>query len=63
MNSYVYYLSCPICRCSISTWLRHNPNYSKLIIKRKSRPKAKRKITIKQQPKHHRETSKAEPTS
>ncbi|CAF4245828.1 unnamed protein product [Rotaria socialis] len=29
-------LACPFCRCRLSTWLRRNPDYSKLIITRQS---------------------------
>jgi uncharacterized protein YbaR (Trm112 family) len=29
-------LACPFCRRRLSTWLRYNPDYSKLIIKRES---------------------------
>ncbi len=60
-------LACPFCRCRISTWLRHNPDYSKFIIKRESKPrKNKKKIVVKQQqqqPKRRYQTSKPKPTS
>ena len=59
-------LTCPFCRCRISTWLRHNPDHSKLIIKRESTSgKSKKKIVVKQksQPKRHYQTSKPKPTS
>jgi transposase InsO family protein len=59
-------LACPFCRCRISTWLRHNPDYSKFIIKRESKPrKTKKKIVVKQQqqPKRRYQTSKPKPTS
>jgi glutaredoxin len=58
-------LTCPFCRCRISTWLRHNPDYSKLIIQRESKPtKNQKKIVVKQQqPKRRYQTSKPKPTS
>ncbi len=56
-------LTCPFCRCRISTWLRHNPDYSKLIIKREIKPKPIKKVVVKQQPKRRYETSKPKPTS
>jgi hypothetical protein len=59
-------LTCPFCRCRISTWLRHNPDYSKLIIQRESKPtKNQKKIAVKQQqkPKRRYQTSKPKPTS
>jgi len=58
-------LTCPFCRCRISTWLRHNPDYSKLIIQRESEPtKNQKKIVVKQQkPKRRYQTSKPKPTS
>lgn len=64
-------LTCPFCRCRISTWLRHNPDYSKLIIKREIEPiiitkrkrKHTKKIIVKQQPKRRYQTSKPKPTS
>jgi hypothetical protein len=62
-------LTCPFCRCRISTWLRHNPDYSKFIIKRESKPREnKNKIVVKQQqqqqkPKRRYQTSKPKPTS
>ncbi len=57
-------LTCPFCRCRISTWLRYNPDYSKLIIKQESKPrKCKKKFAVKQQPKRRYQTSKPKPTS
>jgi len=58
-------LTCPFCRCRLSTWLRHNPDYSKFIIKREIKPKNKKKIVsvVKQQPKRRYQTSKPKPTS
>lgn len=60
-------LACPFCRCRISTWLRHNPDYSKLIIQRKVKPRKSKKkvtvVTVPQQPKRHYQTSKPKPTS
>jgi hypothetical protein len=68
-------LTCPFCRCRISTWLRHNPDYSKLIIKREIEPKNqkkiivnkqsknKKKIIVDKQPKRRYQTSKPKPTS
>ena len=65
-------LSCPFCRCRISTWLRHNPDYSKLIIKREIKPrKYQKKIIVEKEqppppppkPKRRRQTAKPKPTS
>ena len=60
-------LTCPYCRCRISTWLRHNPDYSKLIIKREIKPRKNQKKIIVQQepqrPKRRYQTSKPKPTS
>lgn len=61
-------LTCPFCRCRISTWLRYNPDYSKLIIKREIKKTRGRKrkyfpIQEKQPPKRHYQTSKPKPTS
>ncbi len=58
-------LTCPFCRCRLSTWLRHNPDYSKLIIKREQKPKNTKKIIVQQQqkPKRRYQTSKPKPTS
>ncbi|CAF1304763.1 unnamed protein product [Rotaria magnacalcarata] len=40
-------LACPFCRCRLSTWLRRNPDYSKLIIKRQSNTEIPKKKTNK----------------
>ncbi|UJR26220.1 hypothetical protein I4U23_007563 [Adineta vaga] len=40
-------LTCPFCRCRISTWLRHNPDYSKLIIQREMEPILAMDVVIK----------------
>ncbi|CAF0978575.1 unnamed protein product [Adineta ricciae] len=67
-------LSCPFCRCRLSTWLRHNPDYSKLIIqrdivatvdvvpkrKRPGRPPKRSIIEQQEQFKYHRRTSKSQ---
>ncbi|CAF1271313.1 unnamed protein product [Rotaria sordida] len=59
-------LACPFCRCRLSTWLRRNPDYSKLTIKRQSTTKTKKKRIIQQQPQpqpsRHHQTSKIKPT-
>lgn len=61
-------LSCPFCRCRLSTWLRRNPDYSKLVIKRQTEKKSKKRKqkqtsnVVQQQPKRHRESSKMKPT-
>jgi hypothetical protein len=61
-------LTCPFCRCRISTWLRYNPDYSKLIIKRETTRTTKKKIIVKrqqqqqQQPRRRYQTSKPKPT-
>ncbi len=63
-------LTCPFCRCRISTWLRHNPDYSKLIIQRQLKPRRGRKKKLEnqqpqqqqQKPKRRYQTSKPKPT-
>lgn len=66
-------LACPFCRCRLSTWLRHNPDYSKLIIERQDtkkptkkkigRPrKMKNKNGIQKKSKRKCRTSKKRPT-
>ncbi|CAF1148837.1 unnamed protein product [Adineta steineri] len=67
-------LACPFCRCRLSTWLRYNPDYSKLIIQRepeskiikktRGRPRSKfpKNSIEKKQPKRHYESSKPKPT-
>ena len=68
-------LTCPFCRCRLSTWLRYNPGYSKLIVKRqhpevKTRKKAmkkrktnsKKENNVKQQSKRRYQTSKTKAT-
>lgn len=56
-------LACPFCRCRLSTWLRHNPDYSKFIIKRQANPKKKYKKVKSIKPKRHYQTSKPKATS